>query len=146
MPGWDIKDNVVAEVDMYVGGAGMALVGHYADQAAPQKFLADHNITNGEALFGLDILAGAFLRSKFHSNRAKRMLDASVAYSVGALTDRYLKGRFSTSATTTTTPATVTGMEVMDPHGSWGGGSVDAGGATVDYSDGTYGSGGFGDE
>ncbi len=128
MPGWDIKGNVVAEVDMYVGGVGMAVVGHYADQAAPQKFLAEHNVTNGEALFGLDILAGAFLRSKFRGNRAKRMLDASVAYSVGALTDRYLKGRFSAVPATTTTGTTVTGLEVMDPNGGWGNGGVDAGG------------------
>lgn len=134
MAGLEIMENIKGEVDMYAGGAAMAVVGHYADNATPQAYLAKHNITNAEALFGLDILATALFRNKMRGH-TRGIADATTAYSAGALMDRFLKGRFST--TTTTTP-TVTGLEVMDPNGDWGadvpaGGGTDIGG---NYNDG----------
>lgn len=136
----DIMGNVKAEVDMYVGGGGMAAIGHYADQQPANSTLAQHNVTNAEALFGLDILAGAFLRGHV-KGRVRGMLDGSVAYSAGALIDRALKGRFST--TTPAAGSTVTGLEVMDPNGNWGadtgsgvGSGASAGsGAMMDYGE-----------
>lgn len=94
----------------------MAALGHYADQAAASPYLAQHNVTNAEALFGADILASALFSDRFRGH-VRGMLDASVAYSAGALTDRLLKGRFSTQSGSGGTP---TGMEIMDPNGNWG--------------------------
>lgn len=113
------------QVNEYVGGAGMAIVGHYADQAAPVGFLSKYNITNAEALFAADIIGTALFRKKLHG-RSGGMFDAAVAYSSGALVDRFLKGRFTT--TVAATPNSNTGWEVDDPAlgSGWGDGSAPA--------------------
>jgi len=135
MAGWDIVGNVKAEVPMYVGGGGMAAVAHYADQAAPVSFLAKQNITNSEGLFLLDVISGALFRNKIRSALTKGIMDASVAYSTGAMVDRYLKGRFTASGSGGGTPPaveptshTTTGYDAMDPSLGWGGSSGGAGG------------------
>lgn len=141
--GWNIINNLRGEVDMYVGGGALAAVGHYADQAAPQSFLATHNVTNAEAIYGLDIVATALLRSKM-KNRVRGIMDGSTAYATGALVDRFLKGRFSTVTSTadvtpistTSTGSTVTGIEVMDPSADWGESGSAGGGDMDDYSSG----------
>lgn len=100
------------QVDMYAGGAAMAIVGHYADQANQVGFLSKYNVTNAEALYGLDIIGAALMRKKLRGHTAG-LVDASVAYSAGALVDRFLKGRFSSSSTTSS--SSNTGWEVSDP-------------------------------
>ncbi len=106
------------QVDMYAGGAVMAAVGHYADTANSVPFLSKYHVTNSEALYGLDIIGAALLRKKMRGHTAG-IVDASVAYSAGALVDRFLKGRFTTH---TATPSSNTGWEVDDPHlgENWG--------------------------
>ena len=137
-------NNLRGEVDMYVGGGALAAVGHYADQAAPQSFLATHNVTNAEAIYGLDIVATALLRSKM-KNRVRGIMEGSTAYATGALVDRFLKGRFSTvtstadvtpSTSSTSTPtSTVTGIEVMDPSADWGESGSAGGGVFGSHGD-----------
>lgn len=118
-------DSMEVQVDMYAGGAVMAAVGHYSDQAAPISFLSKYNITNGEALFAADIIGTALMRKKLRGH-AGGMADAAVAYSAGALVDRFLKGRFTT--TTTAAASSQTGWEVDDPAlgAGWGDGSAPA--------------------
>ena len=139
------------QVDMYAGGAAMAIVGHYADQANQVGFLSKYNVTNAEALYGLDIIGAALMRKKLRGHTAG-IVDASVAYSAGALVDRFLKGRFSTTPVTST--GSNTGWEVSDPGlgQNWGspsglpGGDVNAAvSGSESYGDGGY-SSGFGDE
>ena len=130
------------QVDMYAGGAAMALVGHYADQANQVGFLSKYNVTNGEALFGLDIIGAALMRKKLRGHTAG-LVDASVAYSAGALVDRFLKGRFSTTPATSSTGSN-TGWEVSDPGlgQNWGSVPEIPGG----YAAGNVGSAAYGEE
>lgn len=129
------------QVDMYAGGAAMAIVGHYADQANQVGFLSKYNVTNGEALFGLDIIGAALMRKKLRGHTAG-LVDASVAYSAGALVDRFLKGRFSSSSTTSS--SSNTGWEVSDPGlgENWGSVPEIPGG----YAAGGVGSAAYGEE
>ena len=129
------------QVDMYAGGAAMALVGHYADQANQVGFLSKYNVTNGEALFGLDIIGAALMRKKLRGHTAG-LVDASVAYSAGALVDRFLKGRFSTTPVTST--GSNTGWEVSDPGLGQNWGSVPE--IPAGYSSGSVGSAAYGEE
>ena len=129
------------QVDMYAGGAVMAAVGHYADQASQVAFLSNHHVTNSEALFGLDIIGAALFRKKLRGHTAG-VVDASVAYSAGALVDRFLKGRFSSSSTTSS--SSNTGWEVSDPGlgENWGSVPEIPGG----YAAGGVGSAAYGEE
>jgi len=132
--GWDIGGNIKAEVDMVVGGGGLAVIGHYADRAAAVGFLQDHNISNSEGLYAANLLASALFRNKVRGQHVQRMWDGSVAYAAGALVADYLNGQFAQSGTAMTTEThtpsggSVTGFEAMDPNLDWGG-SVTAGGS-----------------
>ena len=142
------------QVDMYAGGAVMAAVGHYADTANSVAFLSKYNVTNSEALYGLDIIGAALFRKKMRGHTAG-IVDASVAYSAGALVDRFLKGRFSGSSTPSTGSGSNTGWEVSDPSlgENWGSvpeipgsnwGSVPE--IPAGYSSGSVGSAAYGEE
>lgn len=108
-----LSQNMELQLDMYAGGAGMALVGHFADQAATPASLSKYNVTNAEALYGLDIILTALFRKKLRGHTGG-IADAAVAYSAGALTDRFLKGRFSSASVAPT--SSTTGWEVSDPQ------------------------------
>ena len=131
------------QVDMYAGGAVMAAVGHYADTANSVAFLSKYNVTNSEALYGLDIIGSALFRKKLRGHTAG-IVDASVAYSAGALVDRFLKGRFSGASPTSTGSGSNTGWEVSDPSLGENWGSVPE--IPAGYSSGSVGSAAYGEE
>ena len=131
------------QVDMYAGGAVMAAVGHYADTANSVSFLSKYNVTNSEALYGLDIIGSALFRKKLRGHTAG-IVDASVAYSAGALVDRFLKGRFSGASPTPTGSGSNTGWEVSDPSLGENWGSVPE--IPAGYSSGSVGSAAYGEE
>lgn len=132
MAGWNIVGNVKDSVDAYIGGAGAAAAAHYADQAAPVGFLSNRNVSNGEALLGAVIVGDALFGQRLHG-RSKRYLQYGTAYAAGSLMDSFLKGRFgSIGSGQPTTGSTVTGAEIMDPSGDWGG-SPSGGGAPVSF-------------
>lgn len=136
MAGWDIMGNVKGSVDDYLGGAGVAVIAHYADQAGPVGFLANQNISNAEGILGSVIIGGALALNRTHG-RMNRLFHSGIAAATYGLTDEALKGRFAGiggGGGTTQPTSTVTGFDVI--NGDWGGDAGTGGPvATMDSND-----------
>ena len=113
--------NMSLDTDSYIGGAAEAVLAHFAGQQQPVKFLADHGVSNQEALYGATILADVIWHRKM-PRAWGNIMTGGVAAATGFLTQLFLEGHLTTPRATSGGTGTTshTGWEVPEPGSNTG--------------------------